>query len=97
MKFLAMEKEIQGVTSDRCRPYLRAEAERVLELYESGTLREIYFRGDRDAAVLVLECSSVDEVGRVLSTLPLVREGLIRFDVIPLVPYPGFRRIQADL
>ncbi len=96
MKFLALEEEIKGVPSDRCRPYLRAEAERVFELYESGMLREIYFRGDRNAAVLVLECSKADEAGQVLSTLPLVREGLIRFELIPLVPYPGFRRLQAD-
>ncbi len=97
MIFLAIEEDLEGVTSGQCRPTLRAEAERVLELYESGKLREIYFRGDRDAAVLVLECSSPEEAGQVLSTLPLVREGLIRFDLIPLIPYPGFRRLQADL
>ena len=96
MKFLAMEVEIEGVTPDRCRPHLRAEAERVWELYESGVLREIYFRGDRDAAVLVLECSSGDAAERCLATLPLVREGLIRFEVIPLVPYPGFRRLFGE-
>ncbi len=96
MKFLALEEGIEGVTSERCLPYLRAEAERVLELYESGTLREIYFRGDRNAAVLVLECLSAEDAGQVLSTLPLVREGLIRFELIPLSPYPGFRRLQAD-
>ncbi len=97
MKFLAMEVEIEGVAAERCRPYLRAEAERVLELYESGMLREIYFRGDRNAAVLVLECSGAEEAIQLLSALPLVREGLIRFALIPLVPYPGFRRLQADL
>ena len=28
-----------------------------------------------------------------LETLPLVQAGLIRFEVIPLVPYPGFGRL----
>jgi hypothetical protein len=29
----------------------------------------------------------------VLETLPLVREGLIAFEVIPLKPYPGLWRL----
>ena len=28
-----------------------------------------------------------------LDSLPLVQAGLIRFEVIPLVPYPGFERL----
>jgi len=28
-----------------------------------------------------------------LSTLPMVQEGLIYFDFISLVPYPGFERL----
>jgi muconolactone delta-isomerase len=93
MKFLAIEQSVPGAGGDQCRPYLRAEAERAWELYESGVLRELYFRSDRDAAVLMMECLNREEVEEILATLPLVREGLIRFDVIPLVPYPGFKRL----
>ncbi len=46
-------------------------------------------------AVLVLECVDVDEARHALDTLPLVREGLITFDFIPLGPYPGFARLFA--
>jgi hypothetical protein len=45
--------------------------------------------------VLVLECAGVSEAREVLATLPLVKEGLITFDLIPLVPYPGFARLFA--
>ncbi len=93
MKFLAMEREVAGSGADQCRPFLRAEAERAWELYETGVLREIYFRADQDAAVLVLECPSREEADRLLATFPLARRGLIRFEVIPLIPYPGFRRL----
>jgi muconolactone delta-isomerase len=93
MKFLAIEQNVPGAGSDQCRPYLRAEAERAWELYASGVLRELFFRADREAAVFMMECSNRAEAEGLLATLPLVREGLIRFDVIPLVPYPGFRRL----
>jgi len=93
MKILALEKEIPNTTSEQYAPHLKAEAARVWELYQSGHIRETYFRGDRSEAILILECADVEEAHKVLDTLPLVREGLIRFDVIPLVPYPGFERL----
>jgi hypothetical protein len=65
-------------------------------LYQAGVFRELYCRQDRSEAVLVLECADVKEADRVLGTLPLVREGLITFEVIPLIPYPGFSRLFAD-
>ncbi len=96
MVILALEKELPGVTGEQFRLHLKAEAARVWELYQAGVFRELYFRADRPAAVLILECADVEEASQVLKTLPLVREGLIAFDVIPLVPYPGFSRLFAD-
>jgi hypothetical protein len=93
MKFLALEKESPGVGPDCFEPLLRAEAARLWELYQSGLVRELYFRGDRTQAVLVLECASTEDARHALASLPLVQQGLIDFDVIPLVPYPGFERL----
>ena len=96
MKILALEKEIPDVTAEALEPHLKSEATRVWELYQAGVFRELYFRQDRPEAVLVLECTDVDEANRVLCTLPLVKAGLITFDVIPLKPYPGFARLFAE-
>jgi muconolactone delta-isomerase len=93
MKILAIEKEVPGVTADAFKPYLKEEASRVWDLYQAGVFRELYFRQDEPSAVLILECADVEEAEQVLGTLPLVREGLIAFDVIPLAPYPGFSRL----
>ncbi len=96
MKILGLEQATPGVTAAQFRPHLRAEAARAWELYQAGTIRELYFRADEPSAVLVLECASVQEAQAVLETLPLVREGLITFEVIPLAPYPGFARLFAE-
>ncbi len=93
MKIIALERETPDTTTERFRPYLKAEAVRVWELYKTGQLREIYFRQDRNEAVLVLECADVEEARQLLETLPLVQAGLINFEVIPLIPYPGFERL----
>ena len=96
MKILALEKDVPGVADDACGPHLKAEASRAWALQQAGVLRELYFRADWPGAVLVLECRDVDEARGVLATLPLVRAGLIDFDLIPLVPYPGFARLFAS-
>lgn len=93
MKLLAMEKELPGATAEKFRPHLKREAKRVWELYQVGVIRELYFRQDQHSAVLVLECSDIEEAQQALSTLPLVEEGLITFEFIPLIPYPGFARL----
>ena len=67
MKILALE--VEGASAEQFKPYLEAEARRAWDLYQSGVIREIFFRADRSEAIL------------------------IRFDIIPLVPYPGFARL----
>jgi hypothetical protein len=93
MKILALEREIPGTPDEAFKPHLKAEAARVWELYQAGVIRELYFRQDWPGAVLILECADTEEASQVLDTLPLVQEGLIVFDVVPLIPYPGFSRL----
>ncbi len=85
MKLLAIEKGIANAPADRFQAHLKAEAARAWELYQAGVIRELYFRQDAHSAVLVLECKDVAEAASVLATLPLVKEGLIAFDIVPLV------------
>ncbi|HTY60498.1 MAG TPA: superoxide dismutase [Bacteroidota bacterium] len=93
MKILAIESEARETTDAQCAPFLRQEALRVWDLYKTGVIRELYFHRDRHEAVLIMECQDPPEASRVLKSLPLVENGLISFDVIPLVPYNGFERL----
>src|SRR5512135_2477395 len=97
MKILAIEKDLSGMGAQAFTPPIKkAEAMRVWELYQAGVFRELYFRQDTPAAVLVLECTDLTEAGTVLETLPLVHQGLIAFDLLPLAPYPGFSRLFGE-
>ncbi len=96
MKVLAIEKEVPGASPNDYQPHLRAEAQRAWELYQLGIFREMYFDRDTHCIVIVMECDSVDEAKEHLDTLPLVRAGLIRFEVMGLEPYSGFSRLFAN-
>ncbi len=96
MKILALGRDVPGTTREQFAPHLRAEAERAWELHQEGVIRELYFRTDEDSAVLVLECDGIREAERALAALPLVREGLIAFDLVPLRAYPGFARLFGE-
>jgi len=93
MKLLALERALPRGSAAECAPYLKSEAARAWELHQAGIIRELYFRADRSEAVLVLECDGPEQCRDVLATLPLVRAGLIEFEIIPLVPYSGFGRL----
>jgi muconolactone delta-isomerase len=95
MKILALEHELPGATAEQFQRHARAEAARAWELHQQGLIRELYFRADRAEAVLVLECEDVAAAQRVVDSLPLVEQGLITFELIPLAAYPGFARLFA--
>ena len=94
MKILALERDLPSVSGENfSADLLRQEAERAWEMHQSGVIRELYFRFDKNMAVLVLECADANEAKRILDTLPLVREKLVDFEIIPLTAYPGFARL----
>ena len=96
MKILAIEKELPGIKDYENNSVFKHEAYSVWELYMQGIIREFYFRGDKNEAVLILECANIREAKRHLGKLPLVQNKLIEFDLIPLIPYPGFERLFGN-
>ena len=93
MKILAIETEVPGINEDDYKPHLKPEALKAWELYQQGIIRELYFTSKDHSAVLILECKDEDEAEKYLDTLPLVKKGLIKFNVMSLIPYPGFARL----
>ncbi len=95
MKILAKSRTVAADEGAFTKELLHAEAERVWQLQQAGTIREIYFT-DGGEAVLVLEAASAAAARRSLATLPLVRAKLIAFEVDVLRAYSGFARLFAE-
>ncbi len=96
MRILAVEVEIRGASTDGFARYAREEAARLWDLVQEGVVRETWFRSDREAAVLMLECQDLADAQERLSRLPYVAHGLIRFELTGLRAYPGFARLFAE-
>lgn len=93
MRIIAIQKEKPGLDKRDFVPHLRDEARQGWELYKEGIIREMYFRDDKPEAVLILECKDVNEAREKLASLPLVKKGMISFELIPLRPYHGYERL----
>ncbi|HEX3045183.1 MAG TPA: superoxide dismutase [Bacillota bacterium] len=92
MKILALEKSISNTAADDFKPHLKAEAYRAWELYQAGIIRELYFDQNHNA-VIIMECDDIHDANGILQSLPLVKAGVITFEVIALNPYSGFSRL----
>lgn len=93
MQILTIERELKSLDPRHHEELLREEAATVWASKKQSVIREIWFtEGDRHAVVM-LECASAAEAARHLSTLPLVRDGFVRFEVMALRSYDGFDRL----
>ena len=92
MKILAIEKNVGQIDPDKEKFTLTEEAVTLYELYHEEIVREFYFNENHEA-ILVLEYSSVAACEEMLHELPLVKNGLTRFEVMEMRPYTGFERI----
>jgi hypothetical protein len=97
VKVLAIGHPRSGVRWEHIAPYVGEQARSVWERYEIDQVREFYLRADHQlGVVLVLECDDVTEAERLLATLPMSTAGLLDFELIPLRPFMGFRRLFED-
>ena len=95
MKILALERGIEGVVWGNTEKLLEQEAQHVFQLYLSDSLREIYFTEDKNA-VLIMETKDRKAAEKLLRSLPLVKYGKIKFELMELKPYSGFERILIN-
>ena len=94
MKVLAIGHPRNGVRWEHIAPYVGEQARSVWERYEIDQVREFYLRADHQpGVVLVMECDDVTEAERLVATLPMAKAGLLDFELIPLRPFMGFRRL----
>lgn len=87
MKVLVTLQPSAGTKPEDLRTHVVEENKVVWELYKADTIREMYFRGDGRGAIFVLESTNVDAAKEALSQLPMVRDGLLIAEFIPLNPF----------
>lgn len=90
MQFLALSRRLEGTTPQLLAALATDEARVAWQLHAEGVLRSVHMCPDRPGSVLVLECASIEDARAALHRLPMVRAGLIDFDVSRMLPYTGW-------
>jgi hypothetical protein len=94
MKFLVMPRRREGVPVEKLLPHATTEIQAVWNLYAQGICREFYARADQPgAAVLLLECATMETAEEAIATLPLRQLDLLDFELIPLAPFTHLTRL----
>jgi hypothetical protein len=95
MKLLALGRARDGAdTREQIARHAKEEMQRLWELYRAGTVREMY-SPTGPGAVLVLETAARINAVEVLEGLPLVKAGVVEFEVIELHPFAAFQILFA--
>lgn len=96
MKFLAMSRRVPGVTDDQVLEHAEVEALAVFRQMRVGRFEQIHFSRDWKGAVLHVIADSRDEARALLDALPMVRHGVITFDLWQLDPFDHYARLFRD-
>ncbi|MBP2144432.1 hypothetical protein J2127_001615 [Methanococcus voltae] len=97
MKILAVGKDIKTMdfetNPEKMQKILNEEFIHFWEGYKYDFVREFYFRTDNKGVVLILEANSVEEAEIEINKLPLVKEGYVEFELIPLGYFRPFENL----
>lgn len=74
---------------------IRQEALAAWRLWESEIVRSVYYKADMSGAVMIMEAENIDEINKALDTLPMVHQGLLKTEIIPLKAYTGWGKLFA--
>ena len=96
MQFLVIAQIAKGISSDKVLPYVKPEAGKVWEYYQTGILRSIHYIADMSGTVMILEADSLDTVRLAVARFPMAEQDLLDFKILPLKPYTGLEALFAE-
>lgn len=90
MRFLAIIDVADNAPIEAVRAGLREELRHSWALFADGTLREAYATEKPTRIVFVLEAASAQQAAALLGRLPMIKAGLITFQLIELRPFANW-------
>ena len=80
----------EGVPADFCDLELQEQAQ-VRTLYSEGCLRQVWALPPKGrGGVVLFEADSMERLGQIIQTFPLIKADYADFEVWDLAPYPAF-------
>lgn len=93
MQFLVIARIAKGTSPNEVLPYIKPEAEKVWSYYAANIVRSIHYIADMSGAVLMLEADNLKTAREIVTTLPMVENNILDFEILALKPYTGLEEL----
>jgi len=95
MKVFAIASPTPAFTPETLKPHMKTEVPATLQHYLDGKIEQFWFQEGK-GPIFLLNVGSVEEAQAELATLPLVKAGLMTYQLLPVGPLmPLGRLIQS--
>ncbi len=92
MKVMAIGTLARGAR-EKAEPLMDREVPQTLQLYLDGKMEQFWIREDNEGVIFLMSVESVEEADKLLTSLPLGRAGLLKFDLMPIGPLRPLARL----
>lgn len=96
MQVLVIARIKTGIPVEQVLPFVSAEAGTAWQFYASEQIRQMYYIADMSGAVMLWEGESVESVTQEVQKLPMVKEGILECEFLPLKSYTGYASLFAQ-
>ncbi|MFB2981212.1 hypothetical protein [Microseira sp. BLCC-F43] len=96
MQVLVIARVKSGIAIEQVLPFVSPEAAQVWKFYQSEQIRQIYYIADMSGAVILWEGESVESITQEMQKLPMVKQGILACEILPLKPYTGYASLFSQ-
>jgi hypothetical protein len=95
MKVFAIASANSTLTPDKLQQHMPNEVPATLQLYLDGKVEQFWFR-EKAGPIFLMNVESVEQAKATLDTLPLVADGLMSYELLPVGPLAPLGRLIQD-
>jgi hypothetical protein len=95
MKVFAIASANSTLTPDKLQQHMPNEVPATLQLYLDGKVEQFWFR-EKAGPIFLMDVESVEQAKATLDTLPLVADGLMSYELLPVGPLAPLGRLIQD-
>jgi hypothetical protein len=95
MKVFAIASATPALTPEKIQQHMPNEVPATLKLYLDGKVEQFWFR-EKAGPIFLMNVESVEQAKATLDALPLVADGLMSYELLPVGPLLPLGRLIAN-
>jgi len=96
MKVMAVGSIIKPLTPEQRQQVMPNEVPATLKHYLDGKIEQFWYRQDAPGVIFLMNVESVEQARATLDALPLVADGLMTYELMPVGPLVPLGRLIQD-